>query len=335
MRFAIVGCGFIGEKRAASLTPGSEIVGVADIDQKRAKSLADHHNAKCYDDWRAAINDSEVEVVIVATVHSELATIALAAVEAGKHVLLEKPGARSPAELEKLQEAALINEVQVHVGFNHRFHPAMIKAREIVDSGALGPIYFVRGRYGHGGRKGYDEEWRAKPEVSGGGELLDQGAHLIDLSRWFIGDDFQRVSSEITTYFWNMPVEDNAFLTLATGNRQVAQLSVSWTEWKNLFCLEITGRNGKLEINGLGGSYGTERLAFYKMKPEMGPPETTIYEYPGPDTSWRAELEHFLSRIRDRRNSEPNLQSTARVLSIIEQVYRDHDVAWLASENPQ
>lgn len=335
MNFAIVGCGFVGEKRAAALFPEGSLLIAADLDRERAGALAARYRAQATDDYRAAVTHPDVDVVIVATSHDQLATVALAAVQAGKHILLEKPGARHPGELAALQHAADTRGVQVHVGFNHRFHPAMLKTREIIDSGVLGELYFIRGRYGHGGRPGYDREWRADPAVSGGGELLDQGAHLIDLSQWFFDGPFTRVSGELATYFWDMPVEDNAFLTLATASNQIAHLHVSWTEWKNLFSLEITGRDGKLHIEGLGGSYGTERLAYYRMKPEMGPPDTIIYEYPGPDLSWKVELLQFLRDIQEGRGSEPGLASTTLVLSVIEQLYQAQQAPWLAAaRNP-
>src|SRR5437764_10325665 len=147
---------------------------------------------------------------------------------------------------------------------------------------------FLRARYGQGGRIGYDKEWRADAKLSGGGELIDQGVHLIDLAQWFLGD-FSEVSGHAATYFWEMPVDDNAFLNLRTPAGQTAWLHVSCTEWKNLFSLELYGRNAKLAIDGLGGSYGVERLTLYKMHPEMGPPETTAREYPGGDVSWDRE----------------------------------------------
>ena len=178
-----------------------------------------------------------------------------------------------------MADAARRTGALVRIGFNHRYHRALRKAREIFESGALGEMMFIRGRYGHGGRPGYDREWRADPARSGGGELIDQGAHLIDLSRWFLGE-FPSVRGRARTYFWDMPVEDNGFLLLETARGQVAFLHASWTEWKNLFSFEIAGRVGKLEINGLGGSYGTERLTWYQMSPEMGPPETLAWEYP-------------------------------------------------------
>ena len=133
---------------------------------------------------------------------------------------------------------------KVRVGFNHRYHPALLKAKELVNAGELGELMFVRGRYGHGGRIGYDREWRANPELSGGGELIDQGVHMIDLSRWFLGD-FSEIQGYAHTYFWDMPVDDNGFMILRTAKNQTAFLHVSCTEWKNLFSLEIYGRNAK------------------------------------------------------------------------------------------
>jgi predicted dehydrogenase len=258
----------------------------------------------------------------VAVTHDQLATVAEAAAAAGKHVLIEKPGARRAAELDPVLRAAERSGAVVRVGFNHRYHRALQEARRIFLSGALGEMMFVRGRYGHGGRIGYDREWRADPKISGGGELLDQGIHLIDLSRWFLGE-FASVQAHIATYFWDMPVEDNAFLILTTGGGQTAFLHATWTEWKNLFSLEIYGRVGKLEISGLGGSYGVERLAYYRMSPEMGPPETTIWEYPTADRSWDLEFREFLEDIRQHREPEPGIRDAQAALRVIEQVYRN------------
>ena len=185
----------------------------------------------------------------------------------------------------------------VRVGFNHRYHPALRKARELFGAGALGEMMFVRGRHGHGGRIGYEKEWRANPERSGGGETIDQRVHLIDLACWFLGD-FSEVSGFAHTYYWNMPVDDNGFMMLKTPRQQVAFLHVSCTEWKNLFSLEIYGKKAKLHIEGLGGSYGPERLSYYRMLPEMGPPETTIWEYPMGDDSWRVEIAPFTLLLR-------------------------------------
>lgn len=318
---AIVGCGLIGQKRAKALGD-ARLVACADVQLERAQALARTYDAAVSADWKEVIQRPDVDIVIVATTNNMLAEITQTSVEVGKHVLVEKPAARSAAELEPVIEAAKTANRRVRVGFNHRYHPALRKAREIIDSGVAGELMFVRGRYGHGGRLGYEKEWRANPALSGGGELIDQGVHLIDLSRWFLGD-FQSVSGFAHTYYWDMPVDDNGFMTLKTSKQQVAHLHVSCTEWKNLFSLEIYGRDAKLHVEGLGGSYGVERLAFYKMLPQMGPPETTIWEYPGEDKSWQVEFAEFLDDIRLNREPAANLNDAYEALKIVEQIYRD------------
>lgn len=318
----IVGCGLIGQKRAKALGVGGRLVACADIDVGRAESLAKNSGAKVFADWKGLLALPEVEIVVIATLHDSLAEITLAAVEAGKHVLVEKPAARSATELEPVMAAAEKHGVKVHVGFNHRYHRALRKAKEIINAGELGELMFIRARYGHGARIGYDKEWRANPALSGGGELIDQGPHLIDLSRWFLGD-FAEVQGFAHTYYWDMPVDDNGFMILKTPKQQVAFLHASCTEWKNLFSMEIYGRVGKLDISGLGGSYGLERLTHYKMLPEMGPPETSAWEYPMGDDSWAVEIAEFYEDIRLNRAPAAGLGDAYAALKIIEKIYKE------------
>ena len=321
IRAAIIGCGLVGQKRARALA-GAKLVACVDPDQSRAGDLA--QNAKgcaVFPDWRSVIRSDQIDVVIVATPHNLLAEISGAAVREGKHVLVEKPGARNVDELRGLISIAESAGVRVRVGFNHRYHPAFQQARELVDSGKIGSLMFIRARYGHGGRKEYDREWRARPEISGGGELIDQGTHLIDLAHWFLGE-FEEVDGFAHTYFWEIPVDDNAFLLLKTKEKKVAFLHASWTEWKNTFSFEIYGRGGKLQVDGLGGSYGAERLTWYRMLPEMGPPETNVWEYPMEDDSWEVEMAEFLKDIRLSRASEPGLHDAFATLKVVEQIYQ-------------
>ncbi len=322
MNVAIIGCGQIGQKRLRSLGSRHRLVAAADTDRERAERLVrQFQQPAVVVDWRVAIDRSDVEVVIVATTNNCLAPITMAAVEAGKHVLVEKPAACRPEELEPVIAAAARNRSCVEVGFNLRFHPALQKAREIVDSGALGALTTIRGRYGHGGHLGYDREWRSDLHIAGGGELIDQGVHLIDLSRWFLGD-FTQISGFTGSYFWQRPVEDNAFLLLRTVEDHVAWLHVNCAEWKNLFSFEIFGHDGKLQVDGLGGSYGVERLSYYRMLPEMGPPETTIWEYPFEDRSWGAEFDAFVHAIEQGVPPPNSLQDAKAALEIVRQVYR-------------
>lgn len=318
---AIVGCGLIGRKRAAALG-GARLVVCADIIRDRADALArTTSGAVATEDWRAAVDRADVEIVIVAVTNDMLAEISAAAVGAGKHVLVEKPAGRTVAEVDAISEAARRGHGLVRVGFNHRYHPAILKARELVDAGTAGDLMFVRGRYGHGGRLNYEKEWRADPVRSGGGELIDQGVHLIDVSRWFLGD-FAVVDGFAHTYFWQMAVDDNAFLLLRTARERTAFLHVSCTEWKNLYSLEIYGATAKLHVEGLGGSYGVERLTLYRMLPQMGPPETTVFEYDGADESWAREFAAFQDDIDRGREPSAGLADARAALTVVEALYR-------------
>ncbi|MBB4198063.1 LmbZ [Rhodoblastus sphagnicola] len=320
LRVGIIGCGLIGDKRAKAIGSWGRLTACADRELGRAEALARPRGARAYADWRDLAKAEDVDLVIIATAHDSLAEITLAAVEAGKHVLVEKPAARRSHELAAVIEARDRVGVKVHVGFNHRYHRSLQKARELISGGGLGELMFLRARYGHGGRIGYEKEWRADPKLSGGGELIDQGPHLIDLSRWFLGE-FAKVDGFAHTYFWDMPVDDNAFMTLRTAREQTAFLHVSCSEWKNLFSMEIYGRDGKIELNGLGGSYGVERITFYKMLPEMGPPETYAWEYPMADNSWSVEMEAFARQIQADEPCDCGLEDAKAALEIVEKIY--------------
>jgi predicted dehydrogenase len=320
LRVALIGCGLIGQKRLLNLPPGAVTV-ACDTNLERAKKLAAQSpGCLATDSVTQAVTAANVDVVMVATVNNALAPIAAQALKAGKHVLLEKPAAISVRELAQLQKLSAKHGGLVRVGYNHRYHPACLKAMEIFQSGALGPIMFLRGRYGQGGRVGYEKEWRADPKVSGGGELMDQGVHLIDLAGIFLGK-ISSIEGHAATYFWNMPVDDNAFVSLRDNDGRTAWLHVSCTEWKNMFSLEIYGRDAKLHWEGLGGSYGVERLYYYKMLPQMGPPETTIYEYPRGDESWKLEMAEFFEDIRLKRTPVPGLKEARNALRVVETIY--------------
>ncbi|MCX6253819.1 MAG: Gfo/Idh/MocA family oxidoreductase [Bacteroidia bacterium] len=322
MKIAIIGCGLIGNKRAMAIG-NSTLVACADINLDAAKRFSQKYGGiPYYTDAAELLRSVDFDIVVLATTHDALPRLIRKCLVHKKHVLVEKPAGRFADELKGLQELALANQCKVRIGFNHRYHRSFRKAKEIVNSGVLGDLMFIRGQYGHGGRIGYNKEWRANPSLSGGGELIDQGSHLIDLSRMFLGD-FTNIDGFACNYFWNMPVDDNAFLTLRTQKGQTAFLQVSCTEWKNLFNFEIYGKFGKLKLSGLGGSYGIEKIAYYKMLPEMGPPETYIWEYPRPDDSWNVEFEEFLKDIQENRTSTPGLDDAVANLKIINRIYKN------------
>jgi len=322
MNVGIVGCGLIGKKRALALGRHNLLLAV-DCDIKRAEAVAAlKTQVRVSTDFNDVIKDPRIDIVIISTTNDKLAAISLLAVKAGKHVLVEKPAGRNFQEIEDVIKLAQKNKVMVKVGFSLRYHPALQKAKEIVDSAKLGELMFIRGRYGHGGRLGYDKEWRANPAISGGGELLDQGVHMIDLCRWFLGD-FVSVEGKTATYFWDMAVDDNAFLCLSNQKNQIAWIQVSCTEWKNMFSLEIYGKTGKIQIDGLGGSYGIEKLTYYQMLPEMGPAQTTVWEYPGEDNSWSLEFEAFVEAINTGRPLNGDINDAYEALKIVDKIYTE------------
>jgi predicted dehydrogenase len=322
LNIGIIGCGAVGRERAEHLA-GARLAHCADVDLSRARHVASFSpGCLAGKDWRELLARADIDAVIVATPQDSHVEIARAAISAGIHVLVEKPAARHVDELIGLPQLAAEHDVRVRVGFNLRYHRAFQQARRLVDSGILGPLLFVRARYGHGGRLGLASEWRAQPQRSGGGELIDQGVHLIDLARWFLGE-FVEVNGFAHTYFWDMPVDDNAFMVLKTAAKQVAFLHVSCTEWKNTFSWELYGRDGKLQVDGLGGSYGVERLSLYKNLPEMGPPETTIWEYPMADNSREMEMAEYMEDIRCARAPSAGLPDAIAALAVVAKIYAD------------
>ncbi|MEW5803142.1 MAG: Gfo/Idh/MocA family oxidoreductase [bacterium] len=305
MRVAIIGAGLIGNKRAAAITKSKKgsVVAVADVNLERSQGLATRFGGDAYQSWEEITGRQDIDVVVIATVNKFLAPIAVSFLERGKHVLCEKPLGRNTIEAGLIVEAARKNAVKLKTGFNHRHHPAIARGRQIVAEGRIGEVCFLRCRYGHGGRPGYDREWRADKDLCGGGELLDQGVHVVDLFRWFTGD-FHEVFGSLPTYVWNMQVEDNAFALFKTHKGQIASLHTSWTQWKNIFSFEVFGRDGYVIIEGLGGSYGRETLKAGRRKPEGGAPEEQVIEFPPEDISWEEEWKEFLRAIEENREPE-------------------------------
>ncbi len=333
LRVGIVGAGRMGRIRSLSAKahPQSELVEVVDTIAEHARSLAAQAGCRAGTDWQKLLEREDVDAIVVATPHKYLAPITTAALNAGKHVFCEKPGARNATEAEIVLRAAYgnwpprepksgvpllpHNNARLIVGFTLRHYPAIVRARELIAAGVIGEPMYVRARYGHGGRLDYNLEWRGDPEMAGGGELLDQGVHLIDLSRWFLGE-FEQVFGSVSTYFWgsrqnslNSHLEDNAFLSLRTEAGRIAWLHASWTQWKNLFSFEIYGEDGSLQINGLGGHYGPQQLQIARRRSQGGPPEvqetdfTSGKKHGEQDDVWAQEWATFISCVLDHKKA--------------------------------
>jgi predicted dehydrogenase len=285
----------------------------------RSQSFALKYNCKNVKNVNEIFENESIDIVFIATTHDSLADFAGKSLGSGKHVFIEKPGAINSLKLGEVYQLALEKNLLVHVGYNHRYHPALCLAIKTFNSGEIGRLLFLRARYGHGGRLGYEKEWRADKKISGGGELIDQGTHLLDLSMAFMGEISLEYGAT-PSYFWNMNVEDNAFVVVKNNVGAIGFLHASCTEWKNTFSLEIYGETGKLEISGLGGSYGIEKLSHYKMLPEMGPPKTYSWEFIN-DDSWELEVKEFIEDIEKKNIHFSSLISSIKVLEIVQKIY--------------
>jgi predicted dehydrogenase len=295
---SVIGCGLIGNRRASVVAehPRTRLTAVADVNVALARAAA---GGRCdaVGDWRSAVQRDDTDIVIVATPNGLLAEIVTTALAAGKHVLMEKPMGRNLEEARRIAAAAATSGRILGIGLNHRQHPAVRRAVELVRAGAIGRLISVRGRYGHGGRPGLEQEWRSDPALAGGGELLDQGIHMIDLFIQLAGLP-RDVFGVLQTAVWRIqPLEDNAYALLRFENGVVGQLHASMTQWKNLFSLEVHGEAGAVQVEGLGGSYGTERLIHVERALQGGAPELREERFEAPDTSWSDEWEAFVRTV--------------------------------------
>jgi predicted dehydrogenase len=338
LRIGIVGCGLIGRKRAAVIhdDPRSQLCCAADLDAIGAYALLKEYGGgeagAAFQDWQVMLDKEKIDALIVAVPNKYLKKIALQAAARKIHVLCEKPLGRNAWESGRMVKVAREKGSILKTGFNHRFHPAIWKAHELAAAGEIGPIHYLRCVYGHGGRPGYEKEWRASKDICGGGELLDQGVHVVDLFRWFLGN-FEEAFGYTPTCYWNMEVEDNAFALFRTAKGQTAQMHTSWTQWKNRFTFEIFGEAGYLIVEGLGGSYGVERLTIGKRPRKTGmglspisylggvPEEETLI-FDGPDVSWEREWKEFTAAIREGREPLGNGSDGLEANRMLEAVYQ-------------
>ncbi len=323
IRVAVVGAGWFGSRRAmvAATNPSSEVRVLVDAIAERARKVASGIGCAYTTDWEEVVVREDIDVVIVSTPTSFLPVVAQSALEAGKHVLCEKPFGPGANEVLPAVEAARRKHLRLKVGYNHRYHPAIEKAYRLFQEGAIGRVQFLRCRYGHGGRPDYDQDWRAQAD-SGGGQLLDQGVHALDLFRWFLGD-FHEVTGFLSTVFWPIaPLEDNVFALLRTEDGRVASLHASWTNWKNIFSFEVFGERGYLSVEGLGGNYGLERLLLGVRHTLGANPKEQLWEFPEEDSSLQHEWEDFLQCIRDGREPASNGQESWQTLKLVAAIYR-------------
>jgi predicted dehydrogenase len=321
-KVAIIGAGLQARRRIVPILESKdhEVAWIVDRDESRAKTLAKGTAAKVATTWRDAVADPEVAIALVLTYPDSHAEIGKAALESGKHVLCEKPLTRTVDEARALVAAAKKADRVLKCGFNHRHHPAVLEAYRVVSAGEIGKPVFGRARYGIGGRQGIEKEWRSDPAIVGGGQLMEQGIHVVDLFRWFCGEVVRATGMTATTRWPIAPLEDNGFALLETASGALCSVHSSLTQWTNLFELEVYGDKGSVTVEGLGASYGVEKLRVALHDP-TGPFAHRTVEFRGGDSSWKAEWDELLRAIAKREQPIGSGEDGLRAMEIVDAVY--------------
>ncbi|NCC51367.1 MAG: Gfo/Idh/MocA family oxidoreductase [Spartobacteria bacterium] len=302
MKVGIIGTGLQFRRRAPVIAawPNTSIAAVATLHYDHAQQAAAPYGAVPCRTWEEVVARDDLDVVVVCTPPHVHAAISIAALQNGKHVLCEKPLTRTIKEAEDMVRAANETGKILKCGFNHRHHPAIGEAWQLMSEGAIGNPLFARCRYGICGRPGYEKEWRADPEQAAGGQFIEQGTHAMDLFRWFLGDLAEVGAMTSTAYFKEQELDDGGMAIFRAASGATASLHTTLTEWQNRFSFEVFGEDGYVRIRGLGSSYGNEELIIGKRDFEA-PFQDAITHYRGGDVSWKREWDEFMTAIDEGR----------------------------------
>ncbi len=327
MNCLLFGYGYMGKIRYQVLRNHPDIQRIMIVDPYREPSSLPAEARIIPPD--TSIPWDQADVVFVCTPNNVTADLCVQALHRCGHVFCEKPPAKNWEDFCRIADAA--QQIPGHTlvfGFNHRLHPSVQAARTLIGEGGVGPILYIKGTYGKSGGSRYRQSWRNQLGISGGGILLDQGIHMLDLFHVFLGP-LNLVDAVLTDAFWDCGVEDNAFVLLKSEQGIPAFLHSSATLWKHTFCLEIGCREGYLIATGLlsqTGSYGREQLVIGKRQFEdqafaLGNPREEII-YFDRDESWQKEVDEFLTAVKNQRAPHHGaLEDARRVMQLIRDVY--------------
>jgi len=326
LKFGIAGFGKMGRIREQSISDCDESVLLATYDVESSRS--DDQAVLSCSSFEELL-ETDIDAVIISTYVSFSAEYVVRALNAGKHVFCEKPPAiNSEQMLEVLRMEKKSGKILKYV-FNHRFHYSVIEAKKMIDKGSLGRLLWMRGIYGKAGSIDYHDNWRNYKNYSGGGILFDQGIHMLDLFRYFTGNEFQCLSAYLSSSFWKVECEDNAFVTLKSSESVLATLHSSATQWRHKFLLEMTFEDGYLNLDGILSvtrSYAPETLIYGRREFEditfaMGKPkESTVYFES--DKSWSLELLEFIQAVRgDSKIVNGSSNDAKEIMKLTDSIY--------------
>lgn len=329
----ILGLGKMGRLRARELSQRDDVRILCGYDPNPDAFRREWPDVRCAES-PAAVIESEVDVVCVCTPNRHTPDNVIAALEAGKHVLAEKPPGRTVRDIVRIREAEGANpRCKLAFGFNHRFHAGIQEAHRIASSGRLGDILWIRGIYG---KADAGANWRRDKDLAGGGILLDQGIHLLDLSRMFLGD-IAEVKSMVATAHWDIGMEDNAFALLRDHQGRIAQIHSSSTQWRHQFTFEVYLSGGFLSVDGILTSsrrYGDETLTVARRSTSGPPLEETLYF--DEDPSWALEIDAFLQCVReDRPVTSGSSEQALKAMELVHAIYGGDPVFLASQSSPQ
>lgn len=338
-KVGVIGYGKIGRLRArlSEAHPDLMVDSVCDVyELPESESLPYPY----FRDYREVIA-RKPDIVFVCTSNDKLAEVTIDALNSGCHVFSEKPPGRNVAEIKAMMQAETDNPgLKLKFGFNHRYHDSVIQAHQLVKANRLGKLLAVRGLYGKSGAADYETQWRNDLKISGGGILLDQGIHMLDLMLLFC-ENFDEVQSMINTLHWNINVEDNAFALLRNRKNQVGMLVSSAIQWKHTFQLDVVLEEGYLSLRGIlsnSMSYGRESLVMARKTFEegkVGTPEEQV-TYFDSDQSWQREIDEFVDCVKnDKPVQIGSSQDALRVLDLIYRIYEADQVWWKQNREEQ
>jgi len=324
LKVGIAGYGDVGKRRKRCVDYHPKLKTVAVCDKLFTKDHTLPVELRCYQDYFGLLKE-DLDILIVCLTNDIAAEVTIAGLERGYHVFCEKPPGRSVEDIKRvIKYEALHPSLKLMYGFNHRFHESVKDALQFVRSGELGTVINLKGIYGKSMLITFNQtDWRTKRELSGGGILLDQGIHMVDLMRLF-GGEFEEIYSYVSNKFWGYDVEDNAYALMRTSDGVFGIIHSSATQWRHRFQLEIGLSRGSLILEGIltgSKSYGAETMTIVSALPETdnGDPMEKSTRY-NKDSSWEQEIHQFTDHIL---NNTPVVScSSSEALKTMELVFK-------------
>jgi predicted dehydrogenase len=336
LKVGIAGYGIVGKRRHQFIDAHGSLMVTAVCDQLYKEKYVDEHGLTCYTNYKELLQE-DLDILFVCMPNNMASEVTIAGLEKGLHIFCEKPPGKTVEDIiEVIKVEQKHPELKLKYGFNHRYHDSVTEALRLIKSGTLGEVINVRGIYGKSRIIPFSGGWRSKRELAGGGILLDQGIHMLDLMRLFCGE-FVEVKSFVSNNYWKHEVEDNAFAIMKDAQGRIAMLNSSATQWQHKFNLDISLTNGYIELHGIlsgSKSYGEERIVYGNREEESdnGQMHSNSIKFLA-DNSWKNEIDEFAEAVIKNKPIEFGTSNDAlETMKLVYSIYYS-DVEWRTKYN--